>query len=61
MSSLRSLLAALEARELTIAHRGVDVTQREIAMLKREIALLEGVLTRLKSGTQSAHPPGPRP
>jgi hypothetical protein len=55
LGSLRSLLAALEAGELTIAHKGFDVTQREIAILKREIAVLEGVLARLKSASARAN------
>jgi hypothetical protein len=51
---LYDLLSSLESGELRLVRGGKDVSQSEISILKREVAFLERVLTRLKSGGQSA-------
>ena len=43
---LRQYLARIEAGELRLSQRQVDVTRDEIAVLKREIAFLEKVIVR---------------
>jgi hypothetical protein len=47
---LRSFVAKLDSREITLHRSKVDVTQQEADVLRREIAHLETVLARVRHG-----------